>query len=82
MRNSVYRKVSIAMLEFWSLVRGFEESVAGVEEEDYVMAAFERYNDIWIDYVKRWNDVNDYPLDKELFMEWLMEGSYCIEMED
>lgn len=75
MRSSVYRQVSIVMLEFWSLVRGFEESVIGKGDEEYAMEMFDRYERIWRDYVMRWNESHSsFELREEGFGEWIIEG--------
>lgn len=63
------------MLEFWSLVRGFEESIVGSKDEGYAMDMFDRYDRIWKGYVDRWNEGHSsFELREEAFGDWIIEG--------
>jgi hypothetical protein len=54
------RELSRINLEFWSLVRGFEESLFSYDwdssEELRGFPIFEKYNEIWLNFCRNWKD--------------------------
>lgn len=66
----------MVMLEFWSLVRGFEESIMGSKEEEYVMEKYDKYDRVWGEYVQKWNSSHSsFELKREAFGAWIIEGT-------
>jgi hypothetical protein len=54
------RELSRINLEFFSLVRGFEESLFGLDwdssDELNRFPIFEKYNDIWLKFCRHWKE--------------------------
>lgn len=74
MTHRIKRDVSIVMLEFWSIVRAFEESIVGREEMGAWIEFYDRYDGIWSEYVKRWNAVDGVVVIYEgAFMNYIID---------
>ena len=76
MKTEVKREISIVMLEFWSVVRGYQESIYGTEVESVVQDAFDRYDHVWRSYCRRWGvfEGKRLVLNEEAFMDYIYEG--------
>jgi hypothetical protein len=76
MKREINREISIVMLEFWSVVRGWEESVYGIDVESVVQDSFDRYDNVWRSYCRRWLvfDGRRLDLDEDAFMNYVYEG--------